>query len=177
MSTSGGTRSHTATATEHSSAGHRTLRERGAEATRNLREAMRLPTNAGDTGILSTALAEAAAEEGRQNPRFAGEVRRRYEALLGERRPAPQPRGALPPLKPVRTDLPFRLIDPFAPPDPQFLIQVYGRHQLEQALARYSVSVLKRTVAVIERQHPSTKPTNRGRKDAVISYIVKYSGE
>lgn len=161
-------------------AAHKTLRERGAEATRNLRDVMRLSTNPGDTGILGTVLAEVAAEEGRRNPQFASEVRRRYEEALGQRRQSVQrasrpKQDALPPLEPVRTDLAFRPVDPFAPPDPQFLIQVYGRHQLARALQGYSVDVLKRTVEVIEQQHPGTKPANRGRKDAVIAYIVEHS--
>jgi hypothetical protein len=138
---------------------------------------MQLPYNAGDTGILGTALAEAAAEEGRRNLQFASEVRRIYGELLDQQRPAAArpARAPQPPLKPVRTDLPFRPIDPFAPPDPQFLIQVYGRHQLEPALQRYNVSMLKRTVAVIEQQYPGTKPENRGRKDALIAYIMEHS--
>jgi len=40
---------------------------------------------------------------------------------------------------------------------------------------RYNVSMLKRTVAVIEQQYPGTKPANRGRKDALIAYIMEYS--
>lgn len=150
------------------------LRERGAEATRNLREAMRLPTNPGDTTILGMALAEVAAVEGRRNPQFASEVRRRYEELQGQQRQR-QTREELPPLKPVRTDLPWRPIDPAAPPDPQFLIQVYGRHQLGRALQEYTVAILKRTAAVIERQNPGTKPANRGRKEPLIAYILEHS--
>src|SRR5690348_307959 len=83
MSTSSGTRR-----TSSAPVKRPTLRERGAEATQNLREAMRLPYNTGDTGILGTALAEAAAEEGRHNPRFASEVRRIYAELLDQQRPA-----------------------------------------------------------------------------------------
>lgn len=156
------------------------LRERGAQATRNLRLAMGVPTNPGDTGILGIALAEAAAEEGKRNPQFASEVRRIYQDLLGQGRPSPaqtaqQRRAALPPLVPIRTDGPWSPIDPFAPPDPQFLIQVYGKHQLARALYDYYPDMLKRTAAEIERQHPGTKPAHRGRKDALIAYIVEHS--
>jgi hypothetical protein len=148
---------------------------RGAEATRHLREVFRLPTNPKDTDILGTALAEAAIEEGKHNPQFAGEVRRRYEELLGLRASTAKPVEDLPPLVPIRTDMPYRASDPFAPPDPQFLTQVYGRGQLARALHDYTVDKLKQTAAVIERAHPGTKPKNRGQRDALIAYIVEQS--
>jgi hypothetical protein len=135
---------------------------------------MHIPTNPSDAGILGTALAEAAAEEGKHNARFAEDVRRRYEELRGQQRTTAK-RETLPPLVPIRTDLPWRGIDPFAPPDPKFLIQVYGKQQLDRALREYSIPVLKRTAEVVERAHPGTKPTNRGQRDALIAYIVAHS--
>lgn len=81
------------------------------------------------------------------------------------------------PLVPVGRLLPGErlTIDPSAPPDPAFLIRVWGRDQLALALEPYMVDMLKETAALIEAAHPGTKPTNRGRKTSLISYIVQHS--
>jgi len=113
----------------------------------------------------------------RQNARFAGEVRKVYDELAALHRPtgkgAQAKAEALPPLVPVRTDLPYRKIDPYAPPDPAFLTLVYGRHQLARALQDYTVDMLKLTAANIEARHPGTKPRNRGQRQPLIAYIVE----
>jgi hypothetical protein len=156
-----------------------TLQQRGAEATRELREALHLPPALNDTAILGTALAKAAAVEVRRNATFAREVRREYAELTALRGQTSQREArraaqeALPPLVPVRTDLPFRPIDPFAPPDPHFLSEVYGRQQLGRALQEYTVDILKRTAAATEARHPGTKPRNRGQRQPLINYIVE----
>ena len=82
-----------------------------------------------------------------------------------------------PPLVPVGRLLPGErlTIDPAAPPDPMFLIRVWGKDQLDRALEPYMVDMLKQTAARIEATHPGTKPANRGQKKALISYIVQYS--
>jgi hypothetical protein len=156
-----------------------TMKERGAAATRDLREALRLPAHLSDTTLLGTALAEAAAREIRRNPQFASEVRQRYDDLVGLRKPAakrssPRATALLPPLRPI-TKIPDYSVNPSAPPDPQFLIRLYGRDQLTRALQDYTLNKLKQTAAVIEQAHPDTKPTNRSRIDDVIAYIVEYS--
>ncbi len=154
------------------------LRQRGIDATKNLREALNLPTIVGDTTILGTVLAEVAAEEGMRNPQFASEVRRRYEEAMTQRKPVRVATGQvqeLPPLVPIRRIEGGYKRDPFLPPDPAYLVQLYGRHQLVRALQDYLVDSLKQTAAQIERQHPGTKPSNRGRKDALIAYIVAHA--
>jgi hypothetical protein len=155
------------------------LQQRGAEATRALREVLGLPTNLNDTSVLGTSLAEVAAQEMRQNSRFAIEVRRVYDELAALQKPTGKRSRAteeeLPRLVPIRRDLPFREIDASAPPDPQYIIQAYGAHQLARALHDYGVDALKRTAANVEAKHPGTKPTNRGQKKPLIDYIVKYS--
>lgn len=159
------------------------LQQRGAEATRDLRAALQLPSGLNDTAILGTALAEAAVREIRRNPQFASDVRRSYEELVqagGGRASRSRAGGQskeqdLPPLVPIRTGEAFRPPDPFAPPDPAFLIYVYGKAQLGRALHEYTVDMLKLTAAKIEREHPGTKPTNRGQRAALIDYIVRYS--
>jgi hypothetical protein len=52
---------------------------------------------------------------------------------------------------------------------------VYGKQELDRALRKYTVSVLNRTAAVIERAHPDTKPTNRGNRAGLIAYLVAHS--
>lgn len=155
------------------------LQQRGADATRALRQVLGLPTNLNDSTLLGTSLAEVAAREMRQNPRFASEVRRVYDELVSLQKPTGKRARAsdeeLPPLVPIRRDLPFSEIDAGAPPDPQYIIQAYGAHQLARALHDYGVDALKRTAANIEAMRPGTKPTNRGQKKALIDYIVKYS--
>lgn len=158
-----------------------TLRERSAEATRRLREALHLGPDLNDGILLGTALAEYVAERSRSDPRMAQELRQRYDELIaqnGQHRPrAPRQSGAQPPLVPVGRAQPGErlTIDPFEPPDPAFLTRVYGHAQLGRALERYSVDMLKQTAVRIEQEHPGTKPTNRGQKKPLIDYIVKYS--
>jgi hypothetical protein len=154
------------------------LRERGAEATRALREALHLPHDLSDSTILGTALAEIAAQEAQRNPSFAREVRSRYDELIVQRgRPATRTaQEELPPLVPIG-HVPGMRIDPSAPPNPRELSIIYGHHQLARALQDYSLDSLKRAADIVQQRHPGTKPANRGRKDAVIAYIVEYSGK
>lgn len=176
-----GRKSTTTVAERRSSAqnARQSLQQRGVDATRALREVLGLPTNLSDASVLGTSLAEVATREMRQNPRFAGEVRRVYDELAALHRPSGKRSGyspeELPPLVPIRRDLPYRESNPYAPPDPTYIIQAYGVHQLARALHDYNVEALKRTAANIEAKHPGTKPTNRGQKKALIDYIVKYS--
>jgi hypothetical protein len=175
MSTSAGTRS-----TSRANARER-LRQRGIEATRHLNDTLRLSAVTSDTKLLGTAVAEIVVEESARNPQLAGRIRARYDELVSLRG-APKTGNAtkreeLPPLTPIRTDLPYRYSEPGAPPDPKWLIQVYGQRQLARALQDYSLDMLKMTADKVQAEHPGTRPANRGRKAAVIDYIVKYSGE
>jgi hypothetical protein len=176
MSTSAGTRS-----TSAANARER-LRQRGIDATHHLNDALRLSAAASDAKLLDTALAEIVVEESARNPQLAARIRARYDELVSLRG---APRGGtvartreeLPPLVPIRTDLPYRRSNPGAPPDPKWLIQAYGHHQLARALQDYSLDMLKMTADKVQAEHPGTRPANRGRKAAVIDYIVQYSGE
>jgi hypothetical protein len=178
MSTSAGTRS---TSTRPLNVREQ-LRQRGIDATRHLNDTLRLSATASDTRLLGTALAEIVVEESARNPQLAARVRARYdelESLRGAPRGgnAARTREVLPPLEPIRTDLPYRYSQPGAPPDPKWLIQVYGQRQLARALQDFSLDMLKLTADKVQAAHPGTRPANRGRKAAVIDYIVKYSGE
>jgi hypothetical protein len=153
-----------------------TFKTRSAEAARNLHAALRLPVDMSDAATLSAALLEVIAEESQRspNPRIAEAVCQRYQELFALRSTS-----AKRDVKYVEPLIPLRYaegtIDPFAPPDPKKLIYVYGQDKLARALSNYTLFMLKQTAAKIEQERPGTKPSNRGRKDAVIEYIVKYA--
>jgi hypothetical protein len=154
------------------------MQDRGAAATRSLREALCLPTDLSDTTVLGTALAEVAAEEIWHNPTFSANLRSRYDELIAVRgrptkRGSRQTKDVLPPLVPVG-QLNGYVVDPVAAPDPHFLILLYGHHQLKRALQDYSLDMLKRTADELQQRYPGTRPTNRSRRKAVIAYIIEY---
>ncbi len=157
-----------------------TLREQGAEATRQLREALNLPIDVSDTSILGTALARAAVSEMKRNARFAQEVQRHYDELQAQRgaKSNKSKSGSrhVQPLEPlVALRHTGKTVDPYTPVDPQELIYVYGADKLARALHEYTLDKLKMTAAEIERRHPGTKPTSRANKAAVIAYIVEHT--
>lgn len=179
MSTRGGSDFNGRGRTRTAQPARPTVRQRGVDATKSLREALHLPNDVNDTAILGTALAEVAAREIRRNQQFGDEVRRTYEDLKAQQASTGKQgtqQEELAPLVPIRRIEGYEA-DPFSPPDPAFLIQLYGHHQLARALQDYTVDKLKMTAAQIEQRHPGTKPTNRGRRDALIAYIVDYSGK
>ncbi|HLZ21061.1 MAG TPA: hypothetical protein VKQ30_02920, partial [Ktedonobacterales bacterium] len=66
------------------------------------------------------------------------------------------------------------LLNPYAPPNPYALRTLYGDHQLQLALDRYSLTKLKEAVVLVQKQNPGTKPKNMGRKESVLDYIVEH---
>jgi hypothetical protein len=150
----------------------RTLRQRSAEATARLRDVLDLD----DLDLLSTALAEVAADEAAQSPAFANRIRSVYKDLISlkETRPlrAKKTKPADVELVPVGR-VEGHEFDPYAPLDPGYLYQLYGAHQLRAALSRYSLVKLKEAAPNLEAQHPGTKLVSRARKDAIIDYIVE----
>jgi len=175
MSTSGGVRTSSNRQTPA-----QVVRQRGIDATRQLRDALNLPTDLTDSAILGTALAEVAVEESRANPALASRIRQRYLDIASLRKPTAQ-NGArrraepLPPLVPIRRDTAIRDIDAEKAPDPKFLIYVYGYAQLNRALQDYTLDMLKQTAAKVQDEHPGTKPRSKSSKAAVIDYIVEYT--
>lgn len=59
-------------------------------------------------------------------------------------------------------------------PDPYFLLDVFGAHQLERALKPRSVGDLRKAAAIVEQRHPGTMPTGKVTKPGWIAYIVQY---
>jgi len=154
------------------------LREQGIEATRRLREALGLPADVNDAALLGTAVARAAASEARRNPRFAREVRRHYDDLQAHRgttgTSGARHARPLEPLVALRHT--GAEVDPYAAPDPRALTYVYGADKLGRALQDYSIDKLRQAAAEVERTCPGTRPASRGRRDALIAYIVEHAG-
>jgi hypothetical protein len=183
MSTSAGTRSSPArqvgqvSPAQAARLARQALKQRGTDATQQLRDALNIATNPEDVALLGTALAEAAVREIARNSQFGREVRRQFDELveLRTRAGAPAKKPArLEPLEPIRYST--KPIDPFAPPDPADLRYVYGDDKLGRALQDYTLFMLKLTAEKVQAEHPGTKPANKNSKAAVIDYIVEYSG-
>jgi hypothetical protein len=160
------------------------VQERTAEASRVLCAALGLVgLSATNMKYLMLALAEVADEEIHRNADFAARLRSRYEALVparpsragrssGASRPS---RSSGPPktrLTPVGT-VDEGLLDPYAPPNPFLLQQLYGNEQLAAALGRHSLAALKQAVDVVQEQFPGTKP-KKLTKPGIIDYIVEH---
>jgi hypothetical protein len=64
------------------------------------------------------------------------------------------------------------LIDPYGPPNPFGLQQLYGDEQLALALDRYAPARLRGAVPIVQERFPGTKPKSMS-KAAIIEYIVK----
>jgi hypothetical protein len=116
--------------------------------------------------------------QGRYSANFGDTLASGHRATKGPRkhaaprqitRPKTEP---LPPLTPIRHDLPLQKSDPYSPPNPAYLVLAYGRSQLARALQDYSVDSLKQASAQFESKFPGTKPSNRGQRASLIAYIV-----
>jgi hypothetical protein len=160
------------------------VKERSAEATRHLCETLQLPTLATkDLAYLALALAEAASEEAEHNVEFNRRVRELYEKIAPPKKlakpkqttawPQPTKEELMIPLRAVGRVDPER-IAPFAPTDPYALLELFGPAQLPRALYLHTLDNLKRAVPFVQARHPHTRPTNMGRKDAIVDYIMRY---
>lgn len=126
-----------------------------------------------DLARLSVALAEVGADEAMHNRTFAAKVRDCYEHL-----PPSKTKTKADPTRALKVTLvPLRQyeghrIDTSRPLDPYFILEAYGPEQLPIALELFSVERLKEGSAMVEKRNPGTKPSNRGHKSPLISYIV-----
>lgn len=166
-------------------AAQRVLKERSAEATRQLRETL----GRDDLDLLVIALAEVATAEAQRDTQFAERICAVYDSLVEVKfQPTPSARASRASAGGAKrakgateaeevTLIPITVIkdavlDPFAPPDPYFLNRLYGPSQLFAALARYSLPVLKKSLPLVQAQCPGTKPRRISSKDDVIAYMV-----
>lgn len=130
-----------------------------------------------DVKRLGIALAEAAADEIAKNEAFAGKVRTLYEAMVSEGAPKSTNKSKkitnASPLIPVKPVEPGSLEVSLAKPlDPYWLNEVFGSHQLREALDGYSIPKLKEGAAIVE-QRTGVKPISKTKKIALIDYIVE----
>jgi hypothetical protein len=154
-----------------------TISQRTSEAARLAGEFLGLD----DLKRLGAALAEAASEGIQRNPNFAAHVRALYEQMAPKpavSRSAKAPRSKA--LEPDVELIPVNYaaakdanLDPTAPPDPYFLLDFYGAHQLALALKRYTPARLREAVKMVKQRNPRTKPKGTSGQ-ALIDYIVEY---
>lgn len=159
-----------------------TFQEQSTQATRDLCAKLGLDTvSPSQLKYLTLALMRIATEEAGRSSDFAERVRSLYLALLparSNRRDADADRvssrrGNGPnriKLIPVGS-VDEALLDPYAPPNPFVLQQLYGNEQLSLALERYTLTKLKEAVAVVQERFPGTKP-KRMTKPGIVEYIV-----
>ncbi len=149
----------------------RTAQQRAVAATRQLREA----TGLDDLKLLSTAVAELAAEEAARNPAYVSRLQAVYQELvsLHSTRPIRAQEASGVKLVPIG-NVAHQAIDPHAPLDPYYLYDLYGPEQLRAALSRYTLARLKEGLPAVEQRNAGTKPASRARKDAIIDYIVEH---
>lgn len=151
----------------------RTVAQRTAEAVRLASEHLGLD----DAKRLGAALAESAAEWVRRDPAFVARV----HALYAETAPRPKASGngarrqtraapdvELRPLKQIDG-----VLNPAAPPDPYFLLDLYGPDQLPLALQRYTAVRLREAAKQVQGRHPGTKPSGTSRQQ-MVDYIMAY---
>lgn len=153
-----------------------TTQERSASATRELCRTLGLGAlKPAELKFLTIALAEVATSEAQRNMQFAHAISHLYQELLPTK-PAKATRGkgaakrkeeAV--LIPVGTVDPA-LLDPYAPPNPWALQILYGNHQLQQALERYSLAKLKEALPLVQERYPGSKPKALTKK-GIATYI------
>ncbi len=119
------------------------------------------------------AILEMAIEEYAHNPGFALRVRGRFDELA----PA-KPKRVASPKAPKKELVPIKVIegrefDVSRALDPYFLHELYGAHQLGDALRRHPASSVKEAVGVVQERHPRTRPSGRSKED-LIEYVVRY---
>lgn len=128
-----------------------------------------------DLKRLSIALAEAAAEEVESNAAFAHKVLVLYDSLAPTKpAPAKKKETTTKQLVPIRPVEPGSLdVSSAVPLDPYWLNEVFGSHQLAEALDRYPAVKVKEASAMVEKRNPGTKPKSRANKAAMVQYIVE----
>lgn len=153
-----------------------TFQERSAQATHALCEALGLGVvSPSELKYLALALTQVAADEVVVNPSLAARVRELYLALVPNKAAASRrssgSRSWEVKLTPIG-NMDESMIDPYGPPNPFGLQQLYGNDQLQLALERYAPARLRGAVAIVQERYPGTKPKSMS-KAAIIEYIVR----
>lgn len=159
-----------------------TIQQRSAQATHDLCEALDLGAlSPANLKYLALALTQVAVVEVSRSGDFAERIRTAYQSLLPEKpkRGTSSVQGGRPggnkawkvKLMPIGT-VDESLLDPYGPPNPFALQQLYGDEQLALALERYTPAKLKESVAIVQQRYPGTKP-KKLTKAEIINYIVR----
>lgn len=135
-----------------------------------------------DEKRMLAALTEIALEEMGRNAGFALRVRSRYEELAPQKA-SKTPRTptatktsvtAKPKLVPIK-EFPGYELDATRPLDPWFVIEYFGKNQLETALRMQTIGNLRKSVSVVETRYPGTAPKGKLTKESAITYILEYA--
>lgn len=151
-----------------------TVTQRTAEATREVAETLGLQ----DLKRVAAALSEAAAEGVRKNTAFAAHVRKLYEEMAPKpaatsTRKRSQAKTSAPDIELIPIKQVEGILNPAAPPDPYFLVDLYGPHQLRLALTRYTPARIREAVAPVKSRSGGARPSGTSRQ-ALIDYIVEH---
>jgi hypothetical protein len=136
--------------------------------------------------LLQAVLLEIAADAVVTDATFAARINERYQELAP---PPPPPKATAPktrsggratpkvsdllePLTPIKF-VPNLEITLEGPPDPYFLLDVFGAHQLERALNQRSVADLRKAAAIVQAQTSSRLPA-KATKPQIVAYIMEH---
>lgn len=158
-----------------------TVQQRSIEATNELCRVLSLEgESSANLKYLALALMQVATDEITKNSEFGERVRTAHLELI------PQPKVKKTSSKsgsgnsgskswqikltPIGT-ADESLLDPYGPPNPLALQQIYGDEQLPLALQRYEPAALKEALPIVQNRYPGTKP-KKLTKAGIIDYIV-----
>lgn len=132
--------------------------------------------------LVSAAVLEAALAEMHHNPDFEQRIKSVCEQLQQSQpksRTSTSPKkGSLhnPNLVPINHTEKYHF-DPGSPPDPIFLLDLYGPDQLEQALDEFTTPFLKKSVTVMKERFPNKKLKSKATREDVIHFLMEVALE
>jgi hypothetical protein len=130
-----------------------------------------------DPKLLASVIVEVASDELQTSRRFSDRVQLLYDTLsMAKKKPAPKGGPKMLPvhLKPIR-QIEGQTFDIGAPPDPYFLLDLFGAEQLPEVLKLYSVDGLIQGAEIVQERRPDAKPLKAAKTKApIIKYILQY---
>jgi hypothetical protein len=133
--------------------------------------------DASNAKLLQAVMLEEAALLAKEDHRFASAVMSRYMQSATTRvktgrqtRPLPRTSDIVEPLTPIRPILDHE-VTIGAAPDPYFLLDVFGGHQLAKALNQRSLPDVRKAAKMVEERNPGKHPAART-KAGLIAFIV-----
>jgi len=153
------------------------VQDQSAEATTKIRSILGLSgLSTAELKRLSAALSIAAAEEIASNRTFASRVKDLFTSLAPKKEIVSKSKKKIVTIEddglvPITTGINFDF-NPLAPPDPDFLVKLYGVQQLPKALNRYGTPRLKEVVKTLVTTKSAPKLKSKATRDDIINYIV-----